>query len=236
MRRLTERERQLSFILVVLVMFTVTFKFGFLDVTEKSREVEIANMKLSEELNTLNILIAKKDEYKAMTEDFKEKSAVIKKEYGPGNSPEKTIMFFDTIENITGMKITQLSFGEMYPVVIPITEETIEEGEVIGVEGATEEAEEVKKDTAKGAYLYCTPVTAVYVSSYDSLKDAIAIIGKCPERMTVESLNASFDTGTGKLAGTISLNMYEMTGTDKSYRPPIITDVPTGKPLPFGVQ
>lgn len=229
MTRLTERERQLLFILVVLMMFALTFKFGYMDVTQKSNKVEIENASLNIQLNELNQMIEKKPEYKKEIATWEEKSEDIKNKYGAGNTPEKTIMFVSTLEQISGLSAQQISFGELTPIVV-----TANTGDTNSTAEETQETTPV--EAVGNIYLYCTPVNIGYSSSYSSLKKAIEIIDNCPERMNIESLDASYDMGTGKLTGTILLNMYEMTGTEKIYYPPNFKDMPIGKPLPFGIN
>ena len=53
-------------------------------------------------------------------------------------------------------------------------------------------------------------------------------------RMTLDNVNASYDTSTGNLTGTIIVNMFSMTGTDNSYSEPDAGDVAYGTDNIFG--
>ena len=52
--------------------------------------------------------------------------------------------------------------------------------------------------------------------------------------MTLDNVNASYDTSTGNLTGTIIVNMFSMTGTDNSYSEPDAGDVAYGTDNIFG--
>ena len=52
--------------------------------------------------------------------------------------------------------------------------------------------------------------------------------------MTLDNVNASYDTSTGNLTGTIIVNMFSMTGTDNSYSEPDAGAVAYGTDNIFG--
>lgn len=220
MIKLSERERQLIFILIILLMFVLTFKFGFMNITDQADKLSEENITLNGQLMQLNKYVQKESEYKADIAELEKKSNLIKAKYGAGNTPEKTIMFLDTIEKRTGIFFNHISFGEMY---------------LVGSKDS-DKNQSVEIKPVGNTYLYCTPVTVNFTSSYDGLKKSIDMINNCAERMTIESFNCAYDMAVGKLSGSMTINMYEITGTDKLYYPPVIKDAPIGQPSPFGVN
>lgn len=220
MTKLSERERQLIFIFIILLMFALTFKLGFMNITDKADKLSKENITLNGQLMQLNKYVNKEPEFKADIAELKKKSNLIKEKYGAGNTPEKTIMFLSNIEKETGIFFNHISFGEM---------------SLVGLKDSDNNQSSEAKPVGN-TYLYCTPITVNFTSSYDGLKKSIDRINNCPERMAVESFNCAYDMGVGKLSGSMTINMYEITGTDKLYYPPVIKDVPIGQPSPFGVN
>ena len=70
--------------------------------------------------------------------------------------------------------------------------------------------------------------------TYAGLKEAVTYLAQQNGRMTLDNVNASYDTSTGNLTGTIIVNMFSMTGTDNSYSEPDAGDVAYGTDNIFG--
>lgn len=113
-------------------------------------------------------------------------------------------------------------------------EEAVEEA--VDGEGAPEEAPaaEVQYDengnpvSESGIYLVNQPVT--YLASYDvsQMKSAVAYIVENYNRSVIKEINLVFDTSKGKLAGSMNVNKYYISGTDKTYEAPEFPGVSIG--------
>lgn len=212
MSRFSEREKQLIFILIALAIFAVTFKFGYSDFVAKAATIEEENAVLSNTLAEIETKIQTKQGWTKDMEKLRNDYKELTDTYGVGNTPEKTMLFFADVETITNVDIISASFGETYKVAIPEDENTYKNE------------------------IYCTPVTVSYQGSYESLKKMLDLFTNCEERMSVETINASYEEGSGKLSGSFVLNMYAITGTDRVYQEPQISDIPLGTSKPFGID
>ena len=87
----------------------------------------------------------------------------------------------------------------------------------------------LQKGGSVGVYMYKQPLSFSYTATYEGLKKAVDFINNYKERMNVESLSASFDSLTGQLMGTISLNLFSVVGGNEKYEEPEtgITDIGT---------
>ena len=56
--------------------------------------------------------------------------------------------------------------------------------------------------------------------TYKSLKEAVKYLADQSGRMTLDNVNASFDSSTGNLTGTMTINIFSMTGGSTSYSAP----------------
>ena len=70
--------------------------------------------------------------------------------------------------------------------------------------------------------------------SYSGLKKAVQYIEDYGERMTIDDISVAYDDSTGRLTGTMTLNMYTMTGTPKTYLAPALDNIKLGVANLFG--
>lgn len=82
--------------------------------------------------------------------------------------------------------------------------------------------------------LYRVQDTLSFKCTYDSLKNAVGYLAGQTGRMTLNNVNASFDPATGNLIGSMSVNMFYMTGADTYYAEPDAGSVALGTKNIFG--
>lgn len=82
--------------------------------------------------------------------------------------------------------------------------------------------------------LYNNNINISYETSYKGLKDIMDFINENKDRMSVENFSVSYDTETGLVTGTTSINMYSVTGTDKQYTQQNLSGVGLGTDNIFG--
>ncbi|MDD7409545.1 MAG: hypothetical protein SOV71_00065 [Anaerovoracaceae bacterium] len=81
-----------------------------------------------------------------------------------------------------------------------------------------------KKSSSKDKYyLYKYPVTISYTGTYSQLKQAVKFIEDYGERMTINSISSTYDETTKQVTGSMTLNMYTLTGTEKKYSDPDVS-------------
>ena len=73
-----------------------------------------------------------------------------------------------------------------------------------------------------------------YETSYKGFKEIMDYINENKDRMSVNNFSLSYDTETGLVAGTTSINMYSVTGTDKQYTQQNLSGVGLGTDNIFG--
>lgn len=82
--------------------------------------------------------------------------------------------------------------------------------------------------------LYRIQDTFQFDCTYESLKDAVTYLASQAGRMTLDNVTASFDSSTGNLTGTMTVNLYFMTGVDNTYTQPDAGVVDYGTDNIFG--
>lgn len=82
--------------------------------------------------------------------------------------------------------------------------------------------------------LYRTQDTMQFTGTYASLKDMVDYLADQTGRMTLDNVNASFDSSTGNLSGSITVNLFFMAGTSQTYTEPDAGSVAYGTDNIFG--
>ena len=79
-------------------------------------------------------------------------------------------------------------------------------------------------------------VSISFKTTYEGLKKTIDFVNESSRRMTIGELNTTYDTATGNLTGSMTINMYMLTGSgvEKTYEPPAMDDIKTGRDNIFG--
>ena len=88
--------------------------------------------------------------------------------------------------------------------------------------------------TSQTPVLYRTQDTLEFNGTYANLKDVVAYLAAQSGRLTIDNMNASYDTSTGYLTGSIVVNMFSMTGTGNIYTEPDAGQVAYGTSNLFG--
>lgn len=96
--------------------------------------------------------------------------------------------------------------------------------------GILDEASVVKPDYN----LFQMSVSYDVTSSYRDLKNVVSRILEDSDKQNVEGVSLAYDQETGELAGTMNINRYFLTGTDKEYVAPDAGNIKKGTNNIFG--
>lgn len=112
------------------------------------------------------------------------------------------------------------------------------EGDILGDGGgdtaAAPDAAAANDPNNTTGMLRTRQTTFNYTVSYEGLKRSIQHICNQTNRVAIDSLTASFDTSTGLLVGSTTLDMYIVPGQDKPYVQPNFSAVLLGTDNIFG--
>ena len=206
----------------------------------KTHALSVENAKLEKRVERDTKLKKSESEYEAETENLEQETDTLINRYGAGNTPEKTIMFLANLSNSTGIAVTSIEFGESENVTVDEKGnklngaiEAPDADEVIA--GSSDEDEEEESDTDSDKknkdkdkengqyYLYKYQTTISYTGTYAELKKAIEFIENYGERTTVNDITSTFDETTNRLTGSMTLNMYTLSGTAQEYTAPSVS-------------
>lgn len=255
------REKKLLLMFSGVAVFGLGWFFGYRPQMEEAANIEAANKPLEERLSNLLELAGNRDFYISETESAQNKINEYVAKFPSDVKEENGIVLAQNIENSLGMQISNVGIAtkEFVASIDGSTEEEIaEQNETMSeqansqtreqideIEGTDSKAAEelqnasdiaaaLADSTSQTPVLYRTQDTLEFTGTYANLKDVVAYLAEQTGRLTVDNMNASYDTSTGYLTGSIVVNMFSMTGTGNTYTEPDAGQVAYGTSNLFG--
>ena len=255
------RDKKLLLMFSGVAVFGLGWFFGYRPQMEEAANIEAANKPLEERLSNLLELAGNRDFYISETESAQNKINEYVAKFPSDVKEENGIVLAQNIENSLGMRISNVGIAtkEFVASIDGSTEEEIaEQNETMSeqansqtreqideIEGTDSKAAEELQNasdiaaaqadsTSQTPVLYRTQDTLEFTGTYANLKDVVAYLAEQTGRLTVDNMNASYDTSTGYLTGSIVVNMFSMTGTGNTYTEPDAGQVAYGTSNLFG--
>ena len=255
------RDKKLLLMFSGVAVFGLGWFFGYRPQMEEAANIEAANKPLEERLSNLLELAGNRDFYISETENAQNKINEYVSKFPSDVKEENGIVLAQNIENSLGMQISNVGIAtkEFVASIDGSTEEEIaEQNETMSeqansqtreqideIEGTDSKAAEELQNasdiaaaqadsTSQTPVLYRTQDTLEFTGTYANLKDVVAYLAQQTGRLTVDNMNASYDTSTGYLTGSIVVNMFSMTGTGNTYTEPDAGQVAYGTSNLFG--
>ena len=260
--KVSMRDKKILLMFIGILVFFVGWYFGYRPQMEKADQIEDLNGALEEQLQDLLELAANKDFYVSETASIKDKISEYISEFPADVRPEDGIVLANKMENELGFQITNVGVGEKEFVasidgsseedLVQSQDQTMSEQantqtqeQIDNIEGTDSQAEENLQNASDAAVadqssdsqvpvLYRTQVTLQFNGTYAGLKKAVLYVADQSGRMTLDNVNASYDTSTGNLTGTIIVNIFSMSGTERTYTEPDAGSVAYGTDNIFG--
>ena len=255
------RDKKLLLMFSGVAVFGLGWFFGYRPQMEEAANIEAANKPLEERLSNLLELAGSRDFYISETESAQNKINEYVAKFPSDVKEENGIVLAQNIENSLGMQISNVGIAtkEFVASIDGSTEEEIaEQNETMSeqansqtreqideIEGTDSKAAEELQNasdiaaaqadsTSQTPVLYRTQDTLEFTGTYANLKDVVAYLAEQTGRLTIDNMNASYDTSTGYLTGSIVVNMFSMTGTGNTYTEPDAGSVALGRKDLFG--
>ena len=225
--KVSMRDKKILLMFIGILVFFVGWYFGYRPQMEKADQIEDLNGALEEQLQDLLELAANKDFYVSETASIKDKISEYISEFPADVRPEDGIVLANKMENELGFQITNVGVGEKEFVasIDGSSEEDLAQSQdqtmseqantqtqeqIDNIEGTDSQAEENLQNasdvaaadqsyTSQTPVLYRTQVTLQFNGTYAGLKKAVLYVADQSGRMTLDNVNASYDTSTGNL-------------------------------------
>lgn len=195
-------------LLVLIVMIALgAYRFGYIEYMEKAEKVKAETDAIENQIAVLEEKETHRAEYEQAISTAGADVEEIISRYGTGNSPEKSIVFAADTEEAAHTTISNVSLTE---------------GSVFAVFADPTGAD------AEGYTAVKSQMNISFETDYDGFKALTDRINSYPERMTINSLTASYDLETLHVYGDMVVNLYAITGGDREYKAPFVSGVSIG--------
>lgn len=212
------------FLVFVMVIIAAVLAYVYLyrPLVEKRNTLEQENYDLEVRLINLKNLAVEEDVFKLGINESSKTIKQVMNHYSAGNTPEKSIMMIDRLEQKIGISLPNLSFGQ--PTVLSTVQMPM----------VTETADGTYSIEYYDVNLLRETLSTNYSCTYEQLKKMIDYINAYPERMNIDSISIVYDSETNGLKGNLTLNLFAVTGTGKEYVAPEISGLSMGTGNIFG--
>ena len=193
--RIAKKEQKTLLMAVGLLLLLAVY---FLFYTKKQTEID----DLESEVNQLGSQVAELEEYEANSEKYrKDTEGYYKKieemvsQFPAEIKEETSIMYGRELETQIGLKVSSIT----------MTPSALLNSFGVG-------------DRQK--HLYSSTVTINFSGDYAMVKDMVHNINQYHDRRNMTNVSIQYDTGTGSLVGTATMNLFGLVGKDKVYEKP----------------
>ena len=259
---ISTRDKKILLMFSGVAVFAAGYFFGYKPQMSKAEEIETASVPLETRLNELLEMAKNKEFYVEETSRYNQEVSDYVAQFPADVKEEDGILLARDMENTLDMEVSNIGIstrnfvasldGSTEEEIGELVDQTLSEKaneqtqeQIDEIEGTDTKAEEALADATEAAVsdaadltdqtvLFRRLDTLQFNGTYDSLKDAVDYLASRSGRMTLDSVDASFDASTGNLIGTITVNMFSMTGTGSTYTEPDAGSVALGRKDLFG--
>ena len=248
------RDKKILLMFLGVGVFAAGYFFGYRPQMEEAQSIQASTEPLKTRLDDLLKLASDRDFYLKETEDINAKVSEYTSAFPADIRPEDGIVLSMNMENSLDMQISNVGLGtrEFVASLDGSTEDPlaglpdqtlseqaneqtqsqldeIEGTDVVG-ENERQAASDAEVEDLNSVFtspvLYRTQDTMQFTGTYASLKDMVDYLADQTGRMTLDNVNASFDSST--------VNLFFMAGTGQTYTEPDAGSVAYGTDNIFG--
>lgn len=247
--KFAKRDILILLALVGIAAGVCSYFLAFQPFTEQAEALERENSQLQARINDLSTKMDNKDSYEAETTRMKEEIEQIFTKFPVDVKEEDGVLLAINQELIAPMEISSINITACEPVILNSEEEDVDHTYEIDEIEEYEAQEGIGDDPVSASdaavngvdnanmpsILMDRTVTMNYLVSYEGVKRGVKSISMQDNRMSISSMNLSYDESTGLLRGTTVVNMYCIPGqADKEYVQPNFSSVLLGSDNIFG--
>lgn len=240
--KMKDSDKKILLFVLGAAIFALTYFAVFTPLNEKTDTLKVENQTLSDEVAYLQKLMDNKEFYVSETDRMNAEIDGIKAQFPSELHPEDEIYYASNSETKYDVVATDMEMPLAEEVSVSVASEaTTTEAEV--VDDGTTDAETVEGEDAEGALqkveetvsasssivLYRAPITFEFQITYNAVKDWVKDILEDDEnKKAISELTLNYDDKTGNLKGEMIVNMYSLTGTERTYESPGIPGIGVG--------
>lgn len=232
MKKPKKSEINLLIMLCGVLLAVASYFFIFTSFNEKKAGLEGENASLQAEVDELQKLVDNKQFYIDETTRMNDEMTATLAKYPSDIRTEDKVMYTVNLESMYSIWVNSLAVSgtEMMQVAAPEAAPTEEEpaNDAVETDETAQDAVVATGGMRDTVFLYNSPFTVSFKATYRSIKDIISAMFEADERMSISTLSLAYDGETGCLSGTMTANMYTMSGTGNEYEELNVPGVSTG--------
>lgn len=194
-------------VVVVVIILLAAYKFIYAPYVEEAEKITKENVSLESRKADLNAKMANRTMYVEGIENSDKIIDRVLAKYGPGNTPEKTIMMIVDLCQKVGVTINNVSFSN--------------DSEFYRSGSKTED-----KDTLR--ILKSSTIAISMQGGYTQTKKFFDYINNYSERMNVNNFSTTYQRETGMLSSSIAVNLYSVEDKNHEYVAPVVENIDLG--------
>lgn len=233
-----DSDKKILLIVLGIAIVALAYMCAYRPLVEKKDTLEVENQALSQEVEYLQTLMNDKEWYLSETERMNVEMDDIKAQFPAELYPEDEIFYASNVET----KYSLVSKGLTMPIseevnvgvaaAVDATQPEVVDDGTTTAEGEGADAQQAVETTPSASStitLYKAPVTFDFMITYEAAKQWIKDILEDEEnKKAISTLSLNYDKASGNLQGHMIVNMYSLTGTDRTYEAPNIPGIGVG--------
>ena len=205
MGKLKQSEKNILYILVMLLIIVLAYFLGFRNISNQNEKVAKEVEVLTGTYNSLVDMAARAETFKKDTTEYNTKIEELYKKYDTGSSQEYTVKFLEGIENQTNVWIKSAALTEAAKVY-------------------TFGAIRSSNPANPGAVVYSTDNVGVnttsnvsFQGSYEETKEMIKYILHNEYKLVFENFSVSYNADADLVSGSFSVSQFCIEGSDREF-------------------
>lgn len=235
---MSARDKKIVIILVGVVIFALAYFFVFQPASKEREELKAENTRLKAQYDDLSIKASQAEMYKKESEKMNEEMETIYAKFPSYLKIENGIMDIVDLEKTTESFISSFTVGDPTAKDVAVTSdgETAVDTtqETADTNAGQSEASNDNTSTGTAYQLYDVSTIMEFESGYANTKNLINMVVGDSEKKTIDTLNLTYDSGEGKISGSMLYDTYFLYGLDKPYEAPTIPNINHGTENVFG--
>lgn len=207
MSKVTDSQKMLIVVLLMVIVMFAAYQYGYRYFASQRDAIQTENEDLERVIAQRKVKVENEKKYEAETLLNRKLVEEITKQFGPGVTPEKSILFFIDLCEQADMEISSISFGT------PVSY----------FNGTHLKGEDGMPMTG-----YRTTFGITYKTTYEGLKACVDYINQYPERMNMVNLTMAYSAEDAALTGTMSIDWYSLVGNGEEYTFPALEQIDLG--------
>lgn len=230
---MSKRDLQLLTGLLGVLVAVGVFFLVYQPLTTKRDTIASDNQVLQAKIVELQDKVSNKELYISETDRMNKEMNAIYNLFPADVREEDAILLAGNMEVVAPLSVKSITIGTGQ--LIQAVNQT---SDVSGNTAVAADPAAVSANTAVAAgpavSLSKKSIGVTYGVSYEGFKRQIQYICQRTDRMTIETISATYDENTGLLTGATNVNMFYVTGPGRTYKEPMIPAVTIGTKNLFG--